>query len=218
MMMTMMMLPVQESGWFQESCSQSPSNPFPCYLPPPCSTWSGQSNNYHHDKDRAENKNRAKTKTTNYCAPVQPGTSHGCRCWRLLYCRWLSWRRTWICQCELFNQYFFSAYVFICKDKISPLESAGMSWGLRLTCNDIRVIIQNLFFWCHSSTLFIPRVHHVHAIILNWIWVLPRVQHQVPLPASEPQSKRVAKALALEGTGRPEISSCCQRSIFCQTW
>ena len=30
------------------------------------------------------------------------------------------------------------------------------------------------------------------------------MRHQVPLPANEPQSKRLARALALEGTGRPE--------------
>ena len=49
----LLMLPAQGSGSCQEFCSPSPSAPFPCYLPPPCSRWWELSNNYYQGKDRA---------------------------------------------------------------------------------------------------------------------------------------------------------------------
>ena len=49
----LLMLPAQGSESCQEFCSPSPSAPFPCYLPPPCSRWWELSNNYYQGKDRA---------------------------------------------------------------------------------------------------------------------------------------------------------------------
>ena len=165
----LLMLPAQGSGSCQEFCSPSPSAPFPCYLPPPCSRWWELSNNYY-QKDRAKGSSKKISKfNKGLCdiieitvkkwpkkalfgrSQITCSTRSLSRLLLLMLSLLpLAWLMTYLNRYE--HEYLFRGFlvhkILMCKEKNSPLESAGMSWGLRLTWNQIQVKIH--LFLKHS--------------------------------------------------------------------